>query len=269
MLSRKIKRWLPLVSVLLLLVMTLLACGGSSGEITTAGSTTVQPLAEKLANAYTAKNPDITIAVQGGGSSVGIRSADDGTVDIGAASRELKSSEPNLVKHLLARDGIAIIVHPDNGINDLTVDQIREIFAGNITNWNEIGGPDEEIHVVSREEGSGTRGAFEELVMGEALITEKAVLQPSNGAVRQVVSGDEVSIGYLSFGYLDSSVKPLAIDGVAGTEANAKNGSYPVVRPLYFLTKEQPTGIVKDFIDFCLSDEGQRIVAEEGYISIN
>jgi len=262
-------KWFSLTLVALISAAFLLAgcSGGSSSTITEAGSTTVQPVAEKLAEAFKAENPDATIVIQGGGSSVGIKSCNAGTVDIGAASRELKSDEPNLVKHLLARDGIAIITHPSNTVTGLTKEQVQEIFAGKITNWSEVGGENKDIFVVAREEGSGTRTAFEEMVMGEELIRADAILQPSNGAVRTAISSTPQSIGFISFGYINSSVKSLAVDGVAGTAENAKNGTYPIVRPLYFLTKEQPTGLVKDFIDFCLGPDGQEIITEEGYIS--
>jgi phosphate transport system substrate-binding protein len=143
---------------------------------------------------------------------------------------------------------------------------VRDIYAGNITNWSEVGGDDHNIVVVAREEGSGTRTAFEDLVMKGVLITEDAILQISNGNVRTAASTTPYSIGFLSLGYVDSSVKSLAIDGVAGTVENAKNGTYPIIRPLYFLTKEEPTGAVKNFIDFCLGAEGQDIVEDEGYI---
>jgi phosphate transport system substrate-binding protein len=253
------------------LILVALAFGGcgssSSGTITEAGSTTVQPVAEKLAAAFKQKNPGVTVTIQGGGSSVGIKSAADGTVDIGAASRELKSDEPKLVTHLLARDGIAVIVHPGNTVTGLTKDQVVKIFTGEITNWNQVGGGSGTITVVSREEGSGTRGAFEEMVMGKSLIAAKAILQPSNGALRTSVSTTPLSIGYLSLGYLDNTVKALSIDGTAPTAENSKSGKYPIVRPLYFLTKEQPTGLVKEFIDFCLDNEGQEIIEKEGYLS--
>ncbi|HIQ01576.1 MAG TPA: phosphate ABC transporter substrate-binding protein [Anaerolineales bacterium] len=245
-----------------------------SGKIVEAGSTTVQPLAEKLAEAFMAKHPKVDITVQGGGSSVGIKSVGEGTVDVGAASREVKDSErekyPDLKVFTIARDGIAIVVHPDVPVNGLTKEQVKGIFAGEITNWREVGGPDRPIVVVSREEGSGTRAAFEEMVMGKKgpPITEKAILQPSNGAVRTTVATTPDSIGYLSFGYLDESVKALAIDGVEATEANAASGEYPIVRPLNFLTKGEPTGLVKAWLDFILGDEGQQIVAEEGYIAV-
>jgi phosphate transport system substrate-binding protein len=267
------RRWSLVIAIgLLLLAVSLAGCGGgSANNITEAGSTTVQPLAEKCANEFMSKHPGVTITIQGGGSSVGVKSAAEGTVDIGAASRELKESEPELITHLLARDGIAIVIHPDNQVTGITKAQLKEIFAGNITNWKELGGPDEDIVVIAREEGSGTRAAFEEMVMGgtEPPITKEAILQPSNGAVRTTVAGDPLSIAFLSFGYVDDTVKALAIDGVEATPENAKSGKYPVVRPLYFLTKNPPQGLVKEFIDFCLGPEGQKIAEEEGYISVN
>jgi phosphate transport system substrate-binding protein len=270
---RRLVKWVTLMAAILVAVaIAFTGCpGGLTGKITEAGSTTVQPLAEELANAFMAEHPDVGITIQGGGSSVGVKSASDGTVDIGAASRELKPEEKTLglVEHVLARDGIAIVTHPSQTVSGLTKEQVKQIFAGEITNWSEVGGSDATINVVSREEGSGTRAAFEEMVMGEdAVITATAILQPSNGAVRTTVAGDPDSIGFLSFGYLDSSVKSLSIDGVAGTVENAKNGSYPIVRPLLLLTKGEATGLVKQFIDYCLSDEGQQIVAKD-YITVN
>jgi len=279
------------VSLLLLAALVVTACSHSaeptraqptkspteakiSGKITEAGSTTVQPLAEKLAEAFTVKHPEVQIIVQGGGSSVGVKSAGQGTVDVGAASRKLKDSEkeqyPDLKVFTIARDGIAIVVHPDVPVDGLTKDQVRDIFAGKITNWSEVGGPEVPIVVVSREEGSGTRAAFEEMVMGKKgpPIVDTAILQPSNGAVRTTVSTTPNSIGFLSFGYLDESVKALAIDEVEATEENAASGVYPIVRPLNLLTKGEPTGVVKAWLGFILSEEGQKIIVEEGYIAV-
>ena len=247
----------------------------TSDQISVAGSTTVQPLAEKLAEAFGAYNPDVRIDVQGGGSSVGVKSAGQGQVDIGAASREVKESEleeyPDLKVFTIARDGIAIVVHPDVAVDELTKDQVRDIFAGEIVNWSEVGGPDKAIVVVSREEGSGTRAAFEEMVMGDEgpVIVDTAILQPSNGAVRTTVSTTPDSVGFLSFGYLDASVKALKVDGVEATEANAASGAYPVVRPLNMMTNGEPGGLAKAWLDFILGDEGQAVVVEEGYISVN
>ncbi len=268
------------VSVLLLVAILVTACGSDTsapaekaGHINVAGSTTVQPLAEKLAEAFSAHNPEVEIDVQGGGSSVGVKSAGQGTVDVGMASRDVKQSEmdeyPDLVVYTIARDGIAIVVHPDVAVGGLSKDQVRAIFAGEIANWSEVGGPEAPIAVVAREEGSGTRAAFEELVMGEeALIVDTAILLPSNGAIRTTVSTTPDSIGFLSFGYLDESVKALAVDEVETTAGNAVSGVYPVVRPLNMLTNGEPGGVVKAWLDFILGTEGQQIVAEEGYIAI-
>jgi phosphate transport system substrate-binding protein len=248
---------------------TITESGELSGTITTGGSTTVQPLSETLSGAFMQIFPEVEVTVTGGGSSVGVTSASNGTLDIGAASRELKASEEGLglVVSVLAYDGIAVITNAEQTVTGLSTEQIKQIFAGEITNWNEIGGANDDIVVVSREEGSGTRAAFEELVMGETLITDTAILQSSTGALKTTVAGNKKAIGYISMGYLDSSVNALDIDGVAGTEENAKNGSYPIVRPLLYVTKGEPAGIVKKYIDFCRGIAGQAIVAED-YISI-
>ena len=268
-------KWVLLVLAgILALSMVAVGCGKElSGTITEAGSTTVQPLAELLADEYMAKHSGVQVTIGGGGTSVGITSVNNGTVDIGAASRELKSDEPQLVKHLLAKDGIAIVVKPGNQVSGLTKAQVRDIFGGVIKNWKDVGGPDHAINVVVRESGSGTRTAFEEMVMAKpepaVALASTALEQNSNGGVKQVVGGDSYAIGFISFGYIDSTVKALSIDGVEATVENAKSGTYPIVRPLYFLTKVAPTGLVEEFIDFCLSDEGQAIVADEGYVSIS
>jgi len=242
-----------------------------TGTITESGSTSVQPLAELLAKAFKAQHSQVNVIIQGGGSSVGTKAATDGTVNIGASSRELTAEEAAKLKEfVLCKDGIAIIVNPANGVADLTKDQVKSIFFGSITNWKDVGGIDKEIHVVAREEGSGTRGAFEEMVMGKNNpIVKTAILQSSNGAIIQVVKGDVDAVGFVSFGYLDSSIKALSIDGVTANAENAKNGSYPVVRPFLFVTNGEPAGIVKSFIDFCLSAEVQEIITKEGYISVN
>lgn len=281
------KKNILLVVSLLLIVTLLAACGGTStpgapvsdpsadnSTISISGSTTVQPLAEKLAEAFMTENTGVRIDVQGGGSSVGVKAAGEGTSDIGMASREIKESEiaefPNMKIFVIARDGIAIVAHPDIPVGDLTVEPVRDIFSGKVTNWKDLGGEDQNIIVVSREEGSGTRGAFEEMVMGEdALIAATAILQPSNGSVRTTVSTTPNSIGYISFGYLDDTVKSISIDGVAPTEPNAADGSYPIVRPLNMLTNGEPDGAVKAFLDFILSDAGQKLVVEDGYIPVN
>lgn len=281
-----LKKNITLVVSLLIIAALVSACGGTStpgapvtdpttdnSTISVSGSTTVQPLVEKLAEAFMTENTGIRIDVQGGGSSVGVKAAGQGTSDIGMASREIKESElaefPKLNVVVIARDGIAIVANADVTVSDLTVEQVRDIFSGKITNWKDLGGEDQNIIVVSREEGSGTRGAFEELVMGkDALITASAILQPSNGSIRTTVSTTPYSIGYMSFGYLDDTIKAISIGGIAPTEPNAADGSYPIVRPLNMLTNGEPTGAVKAFLDFILSDAGQKLVVEDGYIPV-
>jgi phosphate transport system substrate-binding protein len=256
------------------------AATGLSGQIQLAGSTTVQPLAEELAEAFMGMNPDLVIEVQGGGSSVGVTSAGEGTVDIGNASRNVKGSEfdefPNLQVFTIAYDGVAVVTHPDTELPSLSEEQVRAIFGGEITNFSEVGGPDASITVVSREEGSGTRAAFEELVMdykdaaGETQavpITENALLQQSNGQVRTTVASTPNTIGYLSFGFLDDSTRGVPIDEVTPSVDNVKNGSYPIFRPLNMLTNGAPNGLAEAFIAFILSSMGQEIVAED-YITV-
>ena len=247
----------------------------AAGKLSLAGSTTVQPLAEVLGEAYMEMNPDLVIEVQGGGSSVGVTSAGEGTTDIGMASRAIKSSEMETFADLqvftIARDGIAIVTNPGIELPSLSIEHVASIFADEITNFSEVGGPDAPITVVSREEGSGTRAAFEELVMEagdeEKLITENALLQQSNGQVRTTVATTPNTIGYLSFGFLDDSTALVSIDGVEPTVDNVKNDSYPIARPLNMMTKGAPNELAQAFLDFILSDAGQAIVAED-YISI-
>jgi phosphate transport system substrate-binding protein len=280
-------RWLIVVPLTIGLFILLLcsACNsgtsssttsGSSGTvlagtISESGSTTVQPLAEKLAGAFSAINPKVKITIQGGGTAVGIKAANDGTVDIGAASRELTSDDPVLNKFLVARDGIALIVNRANPVKTLSKSQIKDIFSGKISRWSQLGGADKEITVAAREEGSGTRTAFEDMVMGkDTLISKKTILQNSNGAIVQVVRADANAIGFVSFGYLsDTSIQAVVVEGVAATETNAKNGTYPIVRPLYFLTKNATAGLVKAFFDYCSGADAQKLIVEEGYVSVH
>lgn len=242
-------------------------------EITLAGSTTIQPIAELLGGAWEALNPGVTVTVSGGGSSVGVATIGAGNCDIGMASRAISEAEmerfPSMEVFTIATDGIAIITSTENPITNLSRNQVRDIFTGDISNWSEVGGSDANIVVVSREEGSGTRAAFEELVLANsALITGMAILQPSNGAVVTTVGTTPGAIGYISFGYLNESVSALSINGVAPTASNAIAGRYPIVRPLNMLTDGAPSAAVQAFLDYILGSEGQAIVADEGYISI-
>ncbi len=268
---------LKFLVVLLFSAVLIAGCVGKSAEMTKktikiGGSTTVQPIATTTAEAFMKKHPDITVTVQGGGSGAGIKGVAEGTFDIGDASRELKEKEkqahPELIPHAIAVDAITIVVHPSNKISELTLEQVREIFAGKITNWKEVGGEDKPIVVVIREEGSGTRETFEKKVMKGEECTGDALQKPSNGAVKATVATNENAIGYIGLGYVDASVKALRINGVAPTKDTARSGEYPISRKLYMITKGEPKGAVKEFLEFMLSAEGQKIVEEQGFVSL-
>lgn len=241
-----------------------------SGTVKIAGSTSVQPLAEELADKFMENNPDANISVQGGGSSAGVESASKGTAQIGTSSRELKNEEKGLglTETVIAKDGIAVIVNSSNNLTDLKIDQIKKIFTGEVKDWSQVGGKKGPITVVIREEGSGTRDAFQELALGkEAKFVGNAVVQNSTGAVKTAVSKDANAIGFISLGSVDGAVKALKVDGVQPTEATVLNGSYKISRPFLFLTKGEPDALTKAFVDFVLGDEGQKIVSEK-YIKV-
>lgn len=270
-------------AMLLLLSLAIIGCGGSgkqdtekqgqsgelSGSITIAGSTSVQPFSEVLAEEFMGKYPGTEVNVQGGGSSQGVTAVVSKTSDIGAVSRELKEEEKakNLKEFTLALDGIAVAVNQENKVNDLTLEQLKNIYLGNITNWNEVGGSDAAITLVNREAGSGTRGAFEELVMGEDTISDKAIVQNSTGAVKTIIESDKNAIGYISLAVADDKVKAVRIEGIEASAENIISGQYKISRPFIYITAEEPQGLAKAFLDFALSDEGQTIVVEEGAIS--
>ena len=257
------------IAVLLLALCTglLSACGGRHGSaVIVAGSTSVQPYAEVLAEGYAELHPESVVDIQGGGSSAGIAAAETGTADIGMSSRPLAEKESGLWNVEIAKDGLAIILHPDNPIQSLTLDQVRAVYAAAVSNWSELGGREAEIHVISREEGSGTRSAFEDLVMAKEPITPRAIVQASNGSVRQLVSGDPNSVGFISLGLVDQTVKAVELDGVAATWENVMNHTYTLYRPFLFVTAAEPTGAARQFIDYVLSAEGQQLLIHEGLI---
>ena len=204
--------------------------------------------------------------VQGGGSAVGINTAESGVAQIGMSSRALKEDEQHLHATEIAKDGLAIIIHPDNPVASLTRAQISAIYSAEITNWSEVGGNDRKIHVIAREEGSGTRSQFSDLVMNKIRITPKAIVQNSNGAIKQLVASDRNSIGFISLGLVDSSVKAIEIDGVAASLENVRNETYPLFRPFLFITGENPDEATMRFIEYVLSDKGKDFLLNEGLI---
>jgi len=261
--------------VLILSVSVMSACKtDSNSDVTVAGSTSVQPYAEILDEEFSILYPETKIDIQGGGSAAGIEAAITGTAAIGMSSRALTDDEKSTLAYVveIAKDGIAIIVHPDNPIRNLTMQEVCDIYSGKITNWNEVGGHNANIHIVTREDGSGTRSSFQDLVMGKNNeISPKAIVQDSNGAVRLLVSDDPDSIGFISLGLVEpqEGQKPviaLNLDGIAATRENVINGSYRLYRPFLFVSKSEPIDSAKEFIDFTLSKEGQQILIKEGLI---
>ena len=259
---KNILKLLSLV-VVLAVAFTAIGCSSNSGSITMGGSTSVEPLAKSLAEAYEIEHPDAKMVVQGGGSSAGVKGCAEGLLDIGLASRELKSNEesdwPNLVTTHVALDGVAIVVHPSVSIVNLSLEEIRGIFAeGSSDTWT----------VISREEGSGTREVFEKKVMDDVDIAANAEYLSSNGAIKQKVASTSNAIGYISLGYVDSSVKTLTVGNTVCNAGNCRNGSYPVSRYLNYITTGEPEGLAKAFIEYCLSTAGQEVVEEAGFISL-
>jgi len=255
-------------AILILSLSLLSACSNVNGDgIIVAGSTSVQPYAEVLAEEFMILHPGAMIDIQGGGSSAGIMAAQSGTSNLGMSSRVLKDEEKSLWYVEIARDGLAVIINPANPIVNLTLDQISDIYSAKISDWSQLGGTKAKIHIITREDGSGTRDAFVTLVMGKADITPRAIVQDSNGAVRQLVADDPNAVGFISLGLVDKTVKALQLGGVEATRENVMNGSYNLSRPFLFVAQAEPTGQTKEFLDFVLSAQGQQILINEGLIS--
>ena len=241
---------------------------GDNAKITISGSTSVGPTMEVLAEVYE-KNNDVNIEVQQVGSSAGIKNTIDGTSDLGMTSRDLKDEETKEVDGTqIAIDGIAVITNTANKVTNLTSEQVKDIFTGKITNWKEVGGEDAQIVVVSREDGSGTRDGFQDILGFESdELIKDAQICDGSGNVKSTVEGNENAIAYISFGYLGDTLNDVKIDGVEPTDANVVDGKYPISRPFIVVNKKDGlSDVAKAFVDFIMSEEGQNIVAEEGFI---
>ncbi len=260
------------VSSLLLVAGTALA----GGSVVIKGSTTVLPIAQATLEAYMKAHPGVNISLSGGGSGEGIKALIDKSTDIANSSREIKDKEVDLAKtkgvdpkaHIVAIDAIVPIVNPKNKVQDLTIDQLSQIYQGKITNWKEVGGEDLKIVVISRDSSSGTFESWAELVLNKAKVTPRAQLQASNGAIVQAISKNRYAIGYIGFGYLNKSVKALSVGGVQATPETALSKQYPISRPLYMYTNGEPKGEAAGFIRFVLSPAGQQLVAKEGFVPV-
>jgi phosphate transport system substrate-binding protein len=248
-----------------------------AGNIVITGSTTVLPVAQKVAEAYMSQNPDVKISISGGGSGEGIKALIDGTTNIADSSRFIKDSEIKQavdkgrypVPFAVAYDCIIPVVHPSNTVMNLTIQQLKGIYKGEIKNWKEVGGPDKPIVVISRDTSSGTYEVWEDKIMNKERVSPAALLQASNGAIVQAVSSNQNAVGYIGLGYVDSSVKALMVNRVKGAEDTALNGSYPISRALYMFTNGWPKGDTLNFINFMLHPQkGQKYVREEGFVPL-
>lgn len=242
--------------------------GGSL--VTISGSTSIGPLAEKLAMKYEEEN-DVKIEVNQIGSSAGITNAISGVSQIGMASRDLKPEEKdsNLQELIIAYDGIVVVTHPSNPVKNLTMEQVKQIFTGEVTNWKEVGGKDMEIVVVSREDGSGSRDAFQEIVGYESgQLIKNAIVASGNGNIKTTVAMNKHAIGFISFEYIDESVSTMDINGVQAKAENVLAGQYELSRPFLFVHKEDVPESAKQFMEYILTPEGQKIVESAGAIPL-
>lgn len=247
------------------------AGGDLSGTVAISGSTSTEDVVKALADEFTAQNPGVEITYEGIGSSAGVKNAIDGVSDIGTASREIKEEESaeGIDTLVLAHDGIAAIVHPDNEVADISMEQLTQVYAGEITNWSELGGADADIVVVSREDGSGTRSAFEEILgLEESGIVASATIAEGNGNVQTTVAGNPNALGYVSFAYLDDTIKALTIGGAEATPDAVKSGDYALSRPfnmVYF--QDQLSDVAQAFLDFVQSEDAVTIIEDNNAIA--
>ncbi len=266
------KKLVGMIAALLLLASTAFA----ETTIRVDGSTTVLPIMQKVVEAYMKAHPDVKISVSGGGSGNGIKALLDGATDIAMASRAIEPKEIDLAKSknvnpnqiVCAIDAIVPIVNPGNKLSEVTLAQLKDLYMGKVTSWKDLGG-EGPVVVISRDTSSGTYETWEGLVMKKERVFPGALMQASSGAVVQAVSKNKNAMGYVGIGYLDASTKPLKVDGVEATEANAKAKKYAITRDLYIYTNGAPAGAVKGLVDFLLGADGQKLVKEAGFVPLN
>lgn len=285
--EKSVEEDIALIAMVCLLVGMLCSFvrAGEKKSITIKGSDTMVHLVSDWAEAFMKEDPNVEVAVTGGGSGTGIAALINGTTDICAASREMKEKEKEQAKEkgntpkeiVVARDGIAVVVNPKNPVKELDIQQLAQIYTGTYTKWNQAGGNDKEILVFSRESSSGTYAFFQEHVLKNKDYTPKAKLMPATSAIIESVSTDEDAIGYVGLGYALAAKDKVKIIGVKAdanspavepSEETVINGKYPIARPLYLYVPTKTETEVTAFVAFCLSDAGQAIVKKEGYVTI-
>ncbi len=262
-------------------LITAMSVGGATAKdaqkIVVDGSTTVGPIAKAFAEYYMGKHPDVNITVSESGSGNGAKSLINATCDVATMSRPMKDTEISAAKdagvlpieHVVAMDGIVVIVHPSNPIANLTIVQIRDIYTGKVKSWKELGGPDGPIVAISRDSNSGTYETFETLVMNKEKLAENVEYVGSNGAIRQRVMSTEGAIGYVGLAFTEG-VKPLTANGVEATPETVTDKTYPIARPLYMYTNGRPRGgsPLSDFVGLATTPEGKKIVEATGFVPL-
>lgn len=259
-------------------VMLFFGAGSAWAEdIVIKGSTTVLPIAQEVAEAYMKAYPDVKISISGGGSGNGIKALIDGTTDIADSSRFIKGKEVKLalekgaypVPFAVAYDSIVPVVHPTNPIQDISLDQLKQIYMGKITNWKELGGPDLKIVVISRDTSSGTYEVWEEKVMNKERVYPGALLQASNGAVATSVAKNKNAVGYVGIGYLNDEIKAITVDGIEGNKDTTLSGKFPISRALFMFTPGWPKGETMNFLNYVMHPEkGQKYVEKAGFVPL-
>jgi len=244
---------------------------GESGSLSLAGGTAHIPVLKEAAKRIMKYNHDIRITIGGGGSGVGIKKVGEGLIDIGNSGRKPSPGEISkygLELYRWAIDGVTVVVHPSNKVNNLDTDTLKKIFSGKIKNWSKIGGSNAKINIYTRDNSSGTRKVFWKKALNKGEISPKALFISSNGAMKTAVAKDKNSIGYISIGHLDNSVKGLSLNGISPELENVKSGEYKVARGLYSNTKGEAKGLERKFIDYLYTLEGQSIIASKGFIPV-
>ena len=268
---------LRFLGAILLSLALAVPASAAKDELVINGSTTVLPVMQKAAENFMAANPDVSLAISGGGSGNGIKALTDGLCQIAMSSRDMKANETEHAKSKgvtpvripIAVDALLPVVHPSNGVAQLSVAQLRDIYAGKITNWKEVGGADKKIAVISRDTSSGTYETWDEKIMNKEKVAPSALLQASNGAVVQAVAKNPNALGYIGFGYLDKSIKGLDIGSLKATPESALSGQWPISRELYIFTNGEPKGAIKKLVDYLLDPQkGQKAVLEVGFIPL-
>lgn len=269
------------VSFFLVLIFLVFSLGAHAGELNRfqgmegtldiAGGTAHIPVMKEAAQKIMTFNPKIKITIAAGGSGVGVQKVGEGMVGIGNTGRALSQAEIDkfgLKSFPFAIDGVAVAVNPENPVSELTAGQVQDIFSGKIKNWKDVNGKDASVNLYTRDEASGTREVFWDILLKKGKVDQSANVVASNGAMKLALSKDPNAIGYVGIGHIDNTVKAIKLDGKIPSQENAADGSYKVTRKLYMNTKGEPQGLIKAFIEYVKGPDGVAFIEKSGYIPL-